>query len=117
MFIYFERERESTCSGGTEREGDRGSERGLRADSSEAEAGLELMNPQDHDLSRSGTLNQLNHPGAPRHALDIQADPVWQLGYLCWRTRAPVPQVPLSSGFAPTYHIPSISGKQFSTIP
>ena len=53
--------------GGAEREGDTESKAGsgLRAVSAEPDAGLELMNPRDHDLSRSRTLNRPSRPGAP----------------------------------------------------
>ena len=38
----------------------------LPPDSREPDVGLELTNPQDHDLSQSLTLNRLSHPGAPK---------------------------------------------------
>ena len=67
MFIYFEKERESRK--GAEREGDTESEAGsrLRAGSTEPDAGGRTHEPRDHDLSQSRTLNQLSHPGAPKH--------------------------------------------------
>ena len=53
--------------GGAKGEGDTESEAGsrLRAVSIKPDAGLELNKPRDPDLSRSQTLNGLNHPGAP----------------------------------------------------
>ena len=53
--------------GQREREGDTESEVGsrLRAVSTEPDVGLKLHELGDHDLSRSQTLNQLSHPGAP----------------------------------------------------
>ena len=52
--------------GGADRERRTESEAGssLGAVNTELNAGLELTN-HDHDLSRSGTLNPLSHPGAP----------------------------------------------------
>ena len=65
MFI-FERERqtEHRQGKGREREGDTERETGsMPCDvSAEPDVGLEL---QDHDLSRSQTLNRLSHPRAP----------------------------------------------------
>ena len=54
MFIFErERERQSASRGGAEREGDTESGAGsrLQAVSTEPDVGLELTNPQDHDLS------------------------------------------------------------------
>ena len=57
-----------------EREQERGRERGrrrirnrLQAPSCQhtARRGTRTHKPRDHDLSRSRTLNQLSHPGAP----------------------------------------------------
>ena len=42
--------------------GDKGSEAGS---SLIAESPMQSLNSQDHDLSQSGTLNRLSHPGAP----------------------------------------------------
>ena len=65
MLIYFS-ERQSMSRGG-QREGDTESEAGSRiqAVSTEPDAGLQPMNRENHDLSRSQLLNQLSHPGAP----------------------------------------------------
>ena len=51
--------------GGGEREGGQRIQSGLCIDSREPDAGLRLTNLQDHDLSRSQTLNQLSCPEAP----------------------------------------------------
>ena len=66
FFFKFIFERQSTSSGGAEREGDTESEAGsrLRAVGAEPDAGLKPTNC-DHDLSQSWTLNRLSHPGAP----------------------------------------------------
>ena len=62
--IYFEREKESTGRGGTEREGERESQ----------QLGIprtwDPMNPTNREIMtcaeiKSQTLNQLSHPGAP----------------------------------------------------
>ena len=70
MFIYFERERESAQMG----EGQREKERQripsrFCAVSTEPDVGLE---PTNHEITtwietKSWTLNQLSHPGTPRH--------------------------------------------------
>ena len=62
----FERETDRREWGGAEKEGDTESETGsrLRAVSTEPGCGARTQ-PQDHDLSRSQTLNRLSHPGAP----------------------------------------------------
>ena len=63
MFIFeSETERQSTCGGGAEREGDSESKAGSRlwVVSTAPDAGLE---PQDCDLSWSQRLNQLSHSG------------------------------------------------------
>ena len=56
---------------GAEREGDTEFEAGSRlyAVSTEPDAGLELTNRENHDLSRSQTLNRLSHTGAPIHTI------------------------------------------------
>ena len=67
-FIHsWDRERQSMNGGGSEREGDTECEAGSRvgAVSTEPDAGLELTNRWDHDLSQSRTLNWLNHSGTP----------------------------------------------------
>ena len=72
IFYFWERQRQSTSGGGTEREGDTESEAGSRfwAVSTEPDTELELMNyeimlsAEDHDLIVM--LNLLSHPGAPR---------------------------------------------------
>ena len=63
MFICWEKEGE--VEGGTERDGDRGSEAVsmLRTECPMQDSNLETE-LWDHDLSRSWVLNQLSHPGA-----------------------------------------------------
>ena len=53
--------------GGAERDRDTESEGGsrLQAVSTKPDGGAQTHELQDHDLSRSWTLNQLSHPGAP----------------------------------------------------
>ena len=72
MLFIFER----VQMGEGQSEGDRGSEAGsaLTAVSPYVglDAGLELMNPQGHDLSRSQTLKRLSHPGAPWSSLSFK---------------------------------------------
>ena len=62
------RERQSVSRGGAEKEGDTESEVGSRlpAVSTEPNTRARTQKPRDHDLSPSGTLNRLRHPGAPR---------------------------------------------------
>ena len=61
MFI-FERAGKKASVGKRQREGGQRIRSGPYADSREPGVGLE---PWDQDLSQSGTLNWLNHPGAP----------------------------------------------------
>ena len=61
LFIF---ERESMSWGGAERGGDKGSEAGSVLPCSIG-CGARTHQPRDHDLSRSWTLNQLSHAGAP----------------------------------------------------
>ena len=77
-FIYFERERESMCKWG------RGKERGreripsrLHTTSAEPDAGLQLTERWDHDLSQSQMLNQWSHPGAPLLSISRQPKPIF----------------------------------------
>ena len=65
--VYFW-ERQSASRVGADREGDTECEVGSRLHivSTEPDAGLELNELWDHDLSRSRSLNRLSHPGAPR---------------------------------------------------
>ena len=75
MFIYF-------WETDTEHEQGRGRERGrhrirgrLQALSRQprAQRGEQTHRPQDHDLSRSRTLNWLSHPGAPFFPSDLKS--------------------------------------------
>ena len=61
-----ERDRQSMSGGGAEREGNTESEASSRLASTEPNAGFQTHELQDHDLSRSWTLNRLSHPGAPK---------------------------------------------------
>ena len=66
MFIYFwERKSVQVSRGGAERDGERGSDVGSGLTAEKTQCGARTHEPQDHDLSRSKTLNQLSHPGAP----------------------------------------------------
>ena len=69
MFICFG-ERQSASRAGAKRKGDTESETGSRpwAVHTGPDTGLKTINPWDHDLSQSRTLNQLSHPGAWRKA-------------------------------------------------
>ena len=64
MFIYFETETEPEWGRGRERRGHRIWNR-PQALSCQHGTRCGACEPQDHDLSRSRTLNRLSHPGAP----------------------------------------------------
>ena len=91
MFI-FEREGETEHEQGRGREGDTESKAASRlwAVSTELNTGLKLNKLWDRDLSRSRTLNQLSHPGAPRHIFlnketEAQIHQVTWLRFYCWK--------------------------------
>ena len=70
--------------GGTEREGDRGSEAGSELI---APCGTWTLELWDHDLSQSRPLNLLSHPGSP-DVVSFLVEPVWSF---CWRNNFLIP--------------------------
>ena len=70
VFIYFLRE--SASGGGTEREGDRGSEAGSALTAASPMWGSN-SGTRDHDLSGSPILNGPSHPSAPQNDCTFKA--------------------------------------------
>ena len=82
------RERETAWVGeGAERKGDTESEAGSRlwGFGTEPDAGLELTQLRDHDLSRSWTLRWRSHPGAPMVTIFIPGKVRWEVWDACYQ--------------------------------
>ena len=77
MFIYFERERESTSRGGAERERETECQAGSISSASEPDTGFDLTN---HEITtrakiKSRTLDQQSHPSTSTSKTVLQSLP------------------------------------------
>ena len=68
-FYLFFRQRQIMNGGGSERERETQNPKQAPGSELSAQCGACTHRLQDHDLSGSQMLNQLSHPGAPRHFL------------------------------------------------
>ena len=89
LFIYFERDKDSMSRGQAEREGDRESQAGTALS---AQSPMWGSNPWNHEFmtwaeTKSQTLNQLSHRGAPNLFFFLRFIYFWERGHKLGRSR------------------------------